>query len=164
MQSYECIEQKEFFKFLASPPSYFPCCTDASAFRGGAQVSNHLIRSPHLVAPPDKSSPYPLQSKLTGMCARNSEHARFWLVCVCVWLRRPTLAHAPGGSIHRSSQFIHGRSPPPPYTAAAQLITNPPSNWIYNGIRVACSTFSSHMYGQLDISGSTSSKSTALRC
>ena len=100
MQSYKCTEQKEFFKFLASPPSYFPCCTDASAFRGGAQVSNHLIRSPHLVAPPDKSSPYPLQSKLTGMCARNSEHARFWLVCVCVWLRRPTLAHAPGGSIH----------------------------------------------------------------
>ena len=30
-----------------------------------------------------------------------------------------------------------------------------------NGIRVACSTFSSHVYGQLDISGSTSSKSTA---
>ena len=152
MQSYEWIEQKEFFKFLASPPSYFPCCTDASAFRGGAQVGNHLIRSPHLVAPPDKSSPYPLQSKLTGMCARHSEHVRFWLVCVCGYADPPRLTHQVGpytlcithththqvDPYTEASQFIHGRSPPPPNTAAAQLITNPPSNWIYNGIRDAC--------------------------
>ena len=68
---------KRILQILSIPSPLFPCCTDVSAFRGGAQVSNHLIRSPHLVAPPDKSPPHPLQSKLTGMCARNSEHARF---------------------------------------------------------------------------------------
>ena len=124
-----CIEQKEFVKFLASPPplSYFPCCTDASAFCGVqcAPVSNHLIRSPHLVAPPDKSSPYPLQSKLTGMRAINSEHARFWLLdwCVCGYTDPPSHTRwihtleqpiptweMPAQSIHRSGPINHKSS------------------------------------------------------
>ena len=64
-------ELKEFFKFLAPPqltkaPPLSPNCTDASAFRPGAQVSNQLIRSPHLVAQPDKSSHYPLYPNWLG--------------------------------------------------------------------------------------------------
>ena len=115
--------------FSISPqlPTYFPRCTEASAFRGVqcAPVSNHLIRSPHLVAPPDKSTPYPLQSKLTGMRARNSEHARFWLLdwCVCGYTDPPSHTRwihtleqpiptweMPAQSIHRSGPINHKSS------------------------------------------------------
>ena len=125
---------KEFLKFLASlhqqltqspPPS--PAALTRQHLEGGCKCTSqyHLIRSLHLVAPPDKSSPYPLQSKLTGMRARNSEHARFWLLdwCVCGYSDPPSHTRwihtleqpiptweMPAQSIHRSGPINHKSS------------------------------------------------------